>query len=136
MPVPPGFETFRSSPFNEHVGPIYVDRSGEAPVFGVEVGPHHGNTHGHAHGGFLMTVLDLALGQGTRILLDGRGGRTVSTNVDFLGPAQIGDWLTATMRIDKRGGTLAFASAVLMVGDEVVARASSVLRLVGSAGAD
>src|SRR5216110_2130896 len=49
-------------PFNQYLG-IHVDRmeGGEA-VARIELGPHHTNNRGVAHGGVVLSLLDSAMG--------------------------------------------------------------------------
>lgn len=129
----PGFEPFRSSPFLDHLGDVHRAARDDGPVFGVEVRPHHSNTMGGAHGGFLMALVDLAAGQGARTMLGRQEGfRTVSATTDFLAPATVGDWIEAVPSIDRAGRRTVFASCRLTVGDLLVVRASLVLAAVGA----
>src|ERR1044072_8942479 len=62
-PTPPGFEPlFRTSPFLETIGPLFYRKDGDGFVIGLRVAPKHANARGGAHGGLLMTLLDIALG--------------------------------------------------------------------------
>lgn len=125
---PPGFELVRTSAFAELIGPLYVAASGSAVRFGARVGPEHANTFGGAHGGFIASLVDVAAGRGTRLLLaDGRSFRTVSMTTDFTGRAAVGDWLEAEVVLDRAGGRTVFVSCRVRSGDELVARASVVL---------
>src|SRR5262245_61528288 len=64
LDIPPGFEPlFRTSPFLETVGPIfYRKEAGGTFVIGMRILGKHANARGAAHGGLLMTLLDIALG--------------------------------------------------------------------------
>src|SRR5437764_10285032 len=61
---PAGFEPlFRTSPFLETVGPFFYRKSPDGSfVVGLRVLPKHANARGAAHGGLLLTLLDIALG--------------------------------------------------------------------------
>jgi uncharacterized protein (TIGR00369 family) len=122
---PPGFVLLESSPFVEQVGPIYRTSEGR---LGVRVLPTHTNTMGSVHGGFLMTVVDIAAGQGARRAI-GAGSvvRTVSTTIDFLATAGVGSWLEAELTVDRIGRRTVFTSCRVTSGETVVARATAVL---------
>lgn len=131
---PDGFEPFHASPFLAHLAELYVDWS-TLPVarFGCFVADHHANLSGVAHGGFLMALVDVVAGQGTKRILgyavnDMSKLRmvTVSSNVDFLGPAQLGDWLDLSVTIEREAKSVVFASVRIDVGDRPVVRSSSV----------
>ena len=125
---PPGFELVRTSAFAELVGPHYVAPAGSTMRFGAWVGPEHTNTFGGAHGGFIASLVDVAAGRGTRLVLaDGRSFRTVLMTTDFTGRAAVGDWLEVEVVIDRAGGRTVFVSCRVRSGDDLVARASVVL---------
>ncbi|GAA4537046.1 PaaI family thioesterase [Pseudonocardia xishanensis] len=124
--VPAGFEPMEMAPFMTFVGPLY--RGPGIGRFGMRVLPEHANTHGKAHGGFLATVVDVAVSRGTRMsLADGSTVSTISMTLDYLEPADIGAWLEIAATVDRVGGRTVFTSARVTVGDLWVAKASAIL---------
>lgn len=125
MDVPAGFEPFpEQGPFLEEVGPVHVDREG---VLGLRAEERHANQHGTVMGGLLCTFADFALGRAIEADADdGRARATASLTVDFLKPANPGDWIEARASVDRVGGTLAFADCLLAVGEREVVRARAV----------
>jgi acyl-coenzyme A thioesterase 13 len=128
--APSGFEPIaglRTSPFLDHVGPLFFRRTGPAVVLGLRVGPAHTNARGLAHGGLLLTMADVALGYQlafseeppARLL-------TVSMSADFTGAARLGDWVEAHVDSQRLGARMAFANAYLTVRGERIARVSAV----------
>src|SRR3712207_6271279 len=111
MDVPDGFEVYDGQgPFLEHVGPVHV-RDG---VFGLRAEERHQNHRGTIQGGLLSTFADFALGRAIGADADDERPRaTVSLTVDFLKPANPGDWIEAHTHVDRVGGTLAFADCTL-----------------------
>ena len=132
MSTPDGFVPFPDQgPFLEHIGPIHAGE-GEGLVFGVQIEERHANRRGTVHGGMLCTFADFALGRAIEAdAEDGRDRATVSLTVDFLKPAQPGDWIEARTVADRVGGTLSFADCTLSVGERVVARARAVWVVAG-----
>jgi acyl-coenzyme A thioesterase 13 len=62
-PIPVGFAPlFRTSPFLDTPGPFCYRLTGQGFVTGVRVAQKHCNARGAAHGGFLVTLADIALG--------------------------------------------------------------------------
>ena len=126
---PAGFERlFRTSPFLDTVGPFLYRRQSEGGfVVGLRILPKHANARGAAHGGLLLTLLDIALGYRTAFSQDPPVSlTTASLSADFLGAAKIGDWVEAHVEVQKIGGRLAFANAFLLVNGERIVRASAV----------
>ncbi len=105
-------------PFLEHVGPVLAD----GDVLGLRVEAQHLNASGMAQGGLLATLVDFAMGRAIRASADeGRRAATVSLTTDFLGAAKEGDFVEARTKVERLGGTLAFADCSLTVeGCEIV----------------
>ena len=119
---PPGFELAPGQgPFLEHAGPLYV-KTGDGTTLGLLAAERHANNAGTVMGGMLATFVDHALGRAIAAADEGEGGRvTVSLTVDFLKPANPGDWIESRTSVDRVGDALAFADCSLVVeGDEVV----------------
>src|SRR5215472_4746093 len=60
---PEGFPPlFRTSPFLDTLGLFFYRPTGEGFIIGVRIAEKHCNSRGTAHGGFLVTLADIALG--------------------------------------------------------------------------
>jgi uncharacterized protein (TIGR00369 family) len=121
--VPDGFERMDSgAEFIELVGPVYARGEGAERVLALRVADRHRNSGGVAHGGLLATLVDFALGRAIEVDADDDKPRvTVSLTSDFLRAVEPGAWVEAHTRVERLGGTLAFADCSLTVdGDEVV----------------
>ncbi len=126
---PAGFEPlFRSSPFLETAGPFFYRKESDGNfVVGVRVLPKHANTRGGAHGGLLMTLIDIALGYRAAFSQQPPAAlTTASLSADFAGAAKVGDWVEAHVDVHKVGSRLAFANTFLMVNGERIVRANAV----------
>lgn len=133
MDAPGGFAPYdEQGPFLEHIGPILVREDGEDLVFGVRAEERHANHRGTVQGGFLSTFADFALGRAIeRDADDDKDRATVSLTVDFLKPANPGDWIESRTRVDRVGGTLSFADCSLRVGEREIVRARAVYAAAG-----
>ena len=128
------WELLATSPFADLVGPIHVRQTADIAAaefrtaeFRTVVGPTAANTMGRMHGGYSSALVDICTGQGVkRILADGRSLVTVSTNIDFLGSAALGDTLDIVVTADKVSRSVIFASCVIAVGNDAVVRAAVV----------
>ena len=134
QPNPPaGFEPlFRTSPFLETIGPLFYRKDTDGFVIGLRVLPKHANARGGAHGGLLMTLLDIALGYRAALSQDPPANLTTANlTADFAGGATVGDWVEAHVDVHKVGGRLAFANCYLKVGEERIVHASAVFARTG-----
>ena len=128
MEVPSGFAPFpEQGPFLEHIGPVHLRRDSEELVLGLRAEDRHANHRGTVQGGLLSTFTDFALSRAIEADAgDGRDRATVSLTVDFLKPATPGDWIESRTRVDRVGGTLAFAECSLTVEGREIVRARGV----------
>lgn len=122
----PGFEPINPVPgFGAFFGPMHYDAARER--LGFRVASRHINLFGLCHGGALAMFADYQLSPLRR---SGRVGGpfapTLSLNIDFLGPARLGDWVEAQARLVKRTGRYLFTDALLTSGGETVARSSAI----------
>jgi acyl-coenzyme A thioesterase 13 len=133
MDVPEGFIPFpNQGPFLEYIGPIHVREGGDDLTLGLRAEERHVNHRGTVQGGVLSTFVDFALGRGIEAdAEDGKDRATVSLTVDFLKPAKPGDWIESSTRVDRVGGTLAFADCSLMVEGREIVRARAVWVVTG-----
>ena len=129
MEIPEGFHAFESQgPFLQHVGPI-LERDG---TFGLLLEDRHTNHRGTIQGGLLSTFVDFAMGRAIEAESDDDKDRaTVSLTVDFLKPANPGDWIETRTRVERVGGTLAFADCTLTVDDREIVRGRAVWVVAG-----
>lgn len=97
----------------------------------VSPAPHHLNPNGTAHGGFLMTVLDITLGATVESFLGVDPGRhpvTLQLSCSMLAPARGGELLFAEATVDQSTRTVTFVSARLHSEGRAVVTASAVFR--------
>ena len=126
--VPDGYgPIFRSSPVLDALGHFYSRGEGPTLELGLLVSANHVNARDILHGGVIATFADIGLGY---LMAFGsatpRRLVTVSLNVDFVGTAKLGDWVSLAMDPPHLGSRIAFANARLAVGERQIARASGV----------
>lgn len=126
--IPEGFiPLVRPSPFLHMLGPLYI--KGEAPTatIGLRIEEKHINAGSIAHGGVLASLADMALGYSLVFSTNPpRRLVTINLNVDYIGKAEVGDWVEARVEIHKKQGRTAFASAFLFLGETLITRASGI----------
>ena len=131
--IPDGFEPYpNQGPFLEHIGPILAREEGEDLVLAIRAEDRHTNHRGTVQGGLLSTFADFALGRAIeRDAEDDKDRATVSLTVDFIKPAQPGDWIESRTRVDRVGSTLSFADCSLTVDGKEIVRARAVWIVAG-----
>ena len=133
MDVPAGFIPYENQgPFLEAIGPIHIREDGDELILGLRAEDRHTNHRGTVQGGLLSTFADFALGRAIEAdAADGKDRATVSLTVDFLKPAKPGDWIESRTRVDRVGGTLAFADCSLTVDGREIVRSRAVWVVAG-----
>lgn len=108
-----------------HIGP------GDADVELV-LGPHHCNSFGIAHGGVIMTLLDVTMAVAGRAAdPHDRGLVTIEMKSSFMRPGR--GTLRTTARCVHRSTTMAFCEAeITNLDGEIVARGSGTFKFVKS----
>lgn len=75
-------------PFMKHCGIVRRDAPAGTARFSVTVAPHLANSRGVAHGGLLLTMLDIALGHAAADAVEGAVSFiTIDLQSAFLSPA-------------------------------------------------
>lgn len=92
--------------------------------------PHLGNTRGDVHGGTVAAIVDAAMSQAVRSLVDtGLGVATMSMTLNYLAPAR-GE-IVCRGTVVKRGRSIMFTEAEVTGEDgEVACRASASYRVL------
>jgi uncharacterized protein (TIGR00369 family) len=131
--IPDGFERhFRQSPLTDPWEPIYSKQTPDAVIIALRLARPHTNSRGLIHGGLIASLADNAMGLSCGAKLEGAGSRlvTVGLAVDFVGTAQIGQWLAIETDVIKAGGTLCFAQCLVTADGVAIARANATFRVV------
>ena len=113
-------------PFVEFCGIEPVEARDGRSRLEVSVEPHHGNQMGVAHGGLLMTLLDVCMGSAARSAVGGNVV-TVDMQVAFLAPAS--GRLVGEGRVVRAGKSLVFVEAdISNSSGDLVCRGTSVFK--------
>lgn len=134
-PIPEGFERhYRRSPVTDPWEPLYSRKTEDAVVLGLRAQAAHTNSRGFVHGGLISALADNAMGLSCSHRLGGETSLvTVNLTLDFLGSAQIGQWLEFTTAFVKNGGSLSFAQAFVTADGQPCARANGVFKVMRKA---
>jgi uncharacterized protein (TIGR00369 family) len=133
--IPEGFERhYRQSPVTDPWEPLYSRKTEDAVILGLMAQAAHTNSRGFVHGGLISALADNAMGLSCSHRLGGEASLvTVNLTLDFLGSAQVGQWLEFTTAFVKTGGTLSFAQAFVAADGEPCARANGVFKVMRKA---
>jgi len=130
--IPDGFERrFRKSPLTDPWEPLYSKRTDKAVILGLRLAKPHTNGHGLIHGGLIATLADISMGYSCGYQLGATHLVTIGLAVDYIGSAQVGQWLAVEPDVIKTGSTICFAQCFVKADDVVIARANATFRVVG-----
>ncbi len=130
--TPAGFAPhFRRSPLTDPWEPLFSRVLEDRVIIGLYVREPHTNSRGMLHGGLIAALADNAMGLSCVQVLTGQGRKpqgglvTVSMATDFIGAAELGQWVAVDTQYVKTGKTLCFAQAFVTADGEVIARADA-----------
>jgi len=112
-------------PFITELGIEFISAADGRASVALDLEPRHLNSWAVAHGGVLMTLLDVAMAVAGRSLdPEAGGGVTVEMKTSFLQPGKAGARLTATGHAFHRSTTMAFCDGeVRDTNDRLIAKA-------------
>ena len=130
--IPLGFEPrLRKSPLTDPWEPLYSRRTDKAVFMGLRLAKPHTNARGLIHGGLIASLADNAMGYSCALRMDNAFSLvTISLAVDFVGTAQVGQWLAVETDVIKTGSTICFAQSLIKADDVVIARANGTFRVL------
>ena len=130
--IPEGFEPhFRKSPLTEPWEPLYAKKTDKAVIIGLRLAKPHTNGRGLIHGGLIAALADNAMGYSCAQATAWKTTFvTISLAVDFIGTANIGQWLAVESDVIKTGSTICFAQCLIKADDITIARANGTFRVV------
>jgi acyl-CoA thioesterase len=125
-------------PFIKELGVEFISAADGNAVVALNLEPWHLNSWSVAHGGVLMSLLDVAMAVAGRSLdTKTGGGVTVEMKTSFLQPAKAGTRLTASARAFHRSSTMSFCEGEVRDSDDrLIAKAMGTFKYRKSGGAD
>lgn len=99
-------------PFIKDLGVEFLESGGGRSKVALALTPRHLNSWNVAHGGVIMTLLDVAMAVAGRSLdPHAAGGVTIEMKTSFLNPGQAGSRLIASGHAFHRSTTMAFCES-------------------------
>lgn len=132
LDIPEGFEPHtRKSPLTEPWEPLYAKRTDDAVIIGLRLARPHTNGRGLIHGGLIAALADNAMGYSCAQKVGGVSSLvTIGLAVDFVGTAEVGQWLAIESDVIRTGRTICFAQSLIKADNVVIARANATFRVV------
>jgi uncharacterized protein (TIGR00369 family) len=129
---PDGFAPhFRRSPVTDAWEPLYSRRAEGVVEIGFRAAGAHANSRGFVHGGLISALADNAMGLScAETLGDLSSLVTVSLALDYLGSANLGQWVQVEPKLNRLGSTLCFAEALVTADGKPCAKAHATFRVV------
>src|SRR6201986_369116 len=130
--IPEGFEPhFRKAPLTDPWEPLYSKRTDKAVIIGLGLAKPHTNGRGLIHGGLIAALADNAMGYSCAHQMGWVTSLvTIGLAVDFVGTAQVGQWLAVETDVIKTGSTICLAQSFIKADDILIARANGTFRVV------
>ncbi|MGA2550849.1 MAG: PaaI family thioesterase [Burkholderiaceae bacterium] len=125
--------SFRSEiPFIKDLGIEFLDAPQGRSAVALQLEPRHLNSWNVAHGGVIMTLLDVAMAVAGRSLdPQAGGGVTVEMKTSFLQPGTAGSRLLASGFAFHRSSTMAFCEGEVRDGENrLVARSMGTFKYI------
>ena len=130
--IPEGFAPLaRRSPLTEPWQPLYAKATDKAVIIGLRLAKPHTNGRGLIHGGLIAALSDNAMGYSCAHVMGGVSSLvTIGLAVDFVGSAEVGQWLAIESDVIRTGATICFAQCLIKADGVVIARANATFRVV------
>lgn len=130
--TPAGFDLCNDNAMERLVGPFYkrqhVDEQGrQIYTLAARVRETLTGASDRAHGGFILMLLDQAMGLAAHDALNDVAF-TISMHADFIGPARVDKLVKVHAHATSTTSSFAFMSAVAEIDESIVATGSGVWR--------
>lgn len=119
-----------TSGFGAYAGPVLRASQDGRDIFTFEIAPHHLNGADRLHGGMMMTLAAIVLGQVAKDAATAKqpdaAVRPLSLNCDFVSAGESGDTVEGRAEITRATRTVLFISGELRVGTRILMTATGV----------
>jgi len=131
------FEQISLKPgFMKHNGGVLFKTISEKEYeFKATINENHLNAAGITHGGFIAAFVDAGAGTAAHRTADQNPCVTISLELKFISPVQLGQELIGKTKIQKKTKSMVFLTCELTVSNKIVATASGVWKILKLSGA-
>ena len=126
------FEQISLKPgFMQHNGGIlFKTISKDEYHFKTTINKNHLNAAGITHGGFIAALVDAGAGTAAHRSAEGSPCVTISLELKFISPIQLGQELIGKTKIQKKTKSMVFLTCELVAENKIVATASGVWKML------
>ena len=122
--------------FMKHNGGILFKTISEKEYeFKTTINKNHLNAADITHGGFIAALVDAGAGSAAHRSADNNPCVTVSLELKFISPVQLGQELVGKTKIQKKTKSMIFLTCELTAAKKIVATASGVWKILKLSGA-
>ena len=127
------FEQISLKPgFMKHNGGIlFKTISKNEYQFKATIKENHLNAAGITHGGFIAALVDAGAGTAAHRVAEGNPCVTISLELQFISPAQLGQELIGSTKIQKKTRSMVFLTCEMIADNKIIATASGVWKILG-----
>lgn len=129
-PVPAGFSPIQTQGFGGFAGPVLGGSDAEGPLFLFDIADQHLNGDGRLHGGMMMSLMSIVMGEAAQMTAAGRTegakARPLSLNCDFVTAGEPGDRVEGRASVTRATRSVLFMSGKLTVGERILMTATGV----------
>ena len=131
------FEQISLKPgFMKHNGGLLFKTISETEYqFKAKINENHLNAAGITHGGFIAAFVDAGAGTAAHRASDQSPCVTISLELKFISPVQLGQELVGKTKIQKKTKSMVFLTCELTCANKIVATASGVWKILKLSGA-
>ena len=131
------FEQISLKPgFMKHNGGLLFKTISENDYqFKTTIKETHLNAAGITHGGFIAAVVDAGAGTAAHKVADNSPCVTISLELKFISPIQLGQELLGNVKIQKKTKSMIFLTCELSTDNKIVATASGIWKMLKLTGA-
>ena len=99
--------------------------------FKTTIKENHLNAAGITHGGFIAALVDAGAGTAAHRVAEGNPCVTISLELQFISPAQLGQELIGSTKIQKKTRSMVFLTCEMTADNKIIATASGVWKILG-----
>ena len=99
--------------------------------FKTTIKENHLNAAGITHGGFIAALVDAGAGTAAHRVAEGNPCVTISLELKFISPAQLGQELIGITKIQKKTRSMVFLTCEMTADNKIIATASGVWKILG-----
>ena len=99
--------------------------------FKATIKENHLNAAGITHGGFIAALVDAGAGTAAHRVAEGNPCVTISLELQFISPAQLGQELIGSTKIQKKTRSMVFLTCEMTADNKIIATASGVWKILG-----